>query len=261
MLPTNFLRPLQGLGDVYRYEFAGTSNYNSLLASLAHRFSHGFNLNLAYTFSKVLDTSDGYGSQVDPFLSPRVRNYGPAGYDRNHTFSASYYYTLPKLTQAIQFRPAHWALDRWTISGVTRMSTGGKFTPGYSLINGLPAPSGSTSETARLEVINPTAPLAQRFAPPVQGPPVSLGNLGKNTVTGPGVNNWDVSLYKSMRFTERVNGELRIETYNTFNHTQFSGVDQTLRFDSAGRQVNPLFDLPTSARPARRLALGIRLRF
>ena len=141
------------------------------------------------------------------------------------------------------------------------MSTGGQFTPGYSLLNGLPAPSGSTSESARVEVINPTAPFNERFAPPVQGPPVSLGNLGKNTMTGPGVNNWDLSLYKDMRFSERVTGQFRIETYNTFNHTQFSAVDQTLRFDPAGKQANPLFDLPTTARPARRLALGIRLRF
>ena len=261
MLPTNFLRPLQGLGDVLLYEFAGTSNYNALLGSYAHRFSHGFNLNLSYTFSKVLDESDSYGSQVDAFLSSRSRNYGPAGFDRRHTFSASYYYTLPKLTQSIQFRPAHWIMDRWTISGVTRMSTGGMFTPTYQLINGLPAPSGSTSETARVSVINPTAPLNQRFAPPPQGPPVSLGNLGRNTIPGPGVNNWDLSLYKDLRFTERITGQFRIETYNTFNHTQFSAVDQTLRFDAAGKQANPLFDLPTSARPARRMALGIRLRF
>ena len=261
VLPTNFLRPLQGLGDVLLYEFAGTSNYNALLGSYAHRFGRGFNLNLSYTFSKVLDESDSYGNQVDAFLSPKSRNYGPAGFDRRHTFSASYYYTLPKLSQSIQFRPAHWILDRWTISGVTRMSTGGMFTPGYQLINGLPAPSGSTSETARVLVINPTAPLNQRFAPPPQGPPVSLGNLGKNTITGAGVNNWDLSLYKDIRFKERVTGQFRIETYNTFNHTQFSTVDQTLRFDPAGKQANPLFDLPTAARPARRMALGIRLRF
>jgi hypothetical protein len=261
-LPTNFLRPLQGLGDVLLYEFAGTSNYNALLGSFAHRFNHGLNFNLAYTFSKVLDENDSYGNQVDAFVSPRQRNYGPAGYDRRHTFSASFYYTAPKLSSAIQFRPAHWILDRWTLSGVARMSTGGLFTPSYSLVTGLPTtPSGSASETARLDVVNPNAPLTQRFAPPPSGPPVALGNLGKNTITAPGVNNWDLSLYKDARFTERVTGQLRIESYNTFNHTQFSGVDQTLRFDTAGRQVNPLFDLPTSARPARRLALGVRLRF
>jgi hypothetical protein len=153
-------------------------------------------------------------------------------------------------------------LDRWTISGVTRMSTGGMFTPGYSLITNLATtPSGSTSESARVNVIDPTAPLNQRFAAAPSGPPVSLGNLGKNTIRGPGVNNWDLSLYKDMRFNERVSGQFRIETYNTFNHTQFSAVDQTLRFDPTGKQANPLFDLPTAARPARRMALGIRLRF
>jgi hypothetical protein len=152
-------------------------------------------------------------------------------------------------------------LDNWEISGVMRMSTGGPFTPTYSLINSLPAPSGSTSETARVNVIDPSAPLSQRFGPPPQGPPVSIGNLGKNTITGPGVNNWDISLYKSLRFGERISGQLRFETYNTFNHTQFSAVDQTLKFDPKGVQANPLFDQPTTARPPRRVALAIRLRF
>jgi hypothetical protein len=261
VLPTNFLRPLQGLGDVLLYEFAGTSNYHALQAAFAHRYNHGVNVNLSYTFSKVLDESDLYSSQVDAFLSPRSRNYGPAGFDRRHVFSGSYYWTLPKLSQAVQFRPAHWIFDGWEFSGVVRMSTGGPLTPTYSLINSLPSPTGSTSETARVEVIHPTAPLDQRFAPPVQGPPASLGNLGKNTITGPGVANFDMTLARWLRFTERLSGQLRFETYNTFNHSQFSVVDMGLKFDAAGHQVNPLFDQPTTARPARVIALAIRLRF
>ncbi|MCU1261392.1 MAG: TonB-dependent receptor, partial [Bryobacterales bacterium] len=155
----------------------------------------------------------------------------------------------------------HLVSDGWEISGVTRMSTGGPFTPTYSLINSLPTPTGSTSETARPQVINPTAPLAQRFSPAPQGPPASIGNLGKNTITGPGVNNWDISLYRQLKFTERVTGQLRLETYNTFNHTQFGGVDQTLKFDAAGKQVNPLFDQPNANRPPRRVQLSVRVRF
>ena len=65
-----------------------------------------------------------------------------------------------------------------------------------------------------------------------------------------------------MRFREgRVSGQLRLETYNTFNHSQFSGVDTTLRFDSAGGYANPLFNLPTSARPARRIQIAARITF
>jgi hypothetical protein len=262
VLAPNFLRPYQGLGDVLLYEFAGTSNYHGLLASYAHRWGTKLNINLSYTFSKALDESDSYSSQVDAFVSPRSRNYGPAGYDRNQTFSGSYYFTLPKLTQHVAWRPVHVVTDGWEISGITRMSTGGPFTPSYSLVNSLPSPTGSTSETARPQVLDPNAPLAQRFGPAPQGPPSQLGNLGKNTIIGPGVNNWDISLYRNLRFREgRVTGQLRLETYNTFNHTQYSTYDQTLKFDSAGNQTNPLFDQPNAARPPRRVQLSIRLKF
>ncbi|MDQ6678732.1 MAG: hypothetical protein M3Z09_15730 [Acidobacteriota bacterium] len=261
VLAPNFLRPFQGAGDILLYEFAGTSNYNGFLASYSHRFGATRNANLSYTFSKVLDEADAYGSQVDAFISPRARNYGPAGFDRRQTFTASYHCLLPKLAAGTGWRLARTVANGWEISGVTRMSTGGPFTPSYSLINSLPSPTGSTSETARVQVINPTAPVVERFSPPTQGPPYSLGNLGKNTITGPGVNNWDISLYRLVKFTERVTGQLRLETYNTFNHTQFSAVDQTLKFDSTGKQVNPLFDLPSTNRPPRRVQLSVRATF
>lgn len=260
-LPPNFLRPYQGLGDVFLYEFAGTSNYHSLQASFAHRFRHGLSANLSYTFSKALDTADSYGDKVDPFIDPRARNYGPAAFNRTHTFSASYHWALPKPAKTVQFRPAHWMADGWEISGITRMSTGAPFTPSYSLINSLPSPTGSPSETARVDVIDPNAPPALRFAPPHQGPPAFIGNLGRNTLTGPGVDNWDISLYRNMKLRERLNAQLRFETYNTFNHSQFSAVDTGLKFDSAGRQANPLFMQPTTARPPRRIQLALRLNF
>ncbi len=87
-LPANFLRPYQGYGDIFLYEFAGTSNYNSLQASFSQRFKRGITFGAAYTFSKVLDESDSYSSSVDPFYNPRTWNYGPAGFDRTHVFSA-----------------------------------------------------------------------------------------------------------------------------------------------------------------------------
>ncbi len=263
VLAPNFLRPFQGAGDVLLYEFAGTSNFHGLLSSFAHRFGSRMTVNLSYTFSKVLDEADAYSNQVDAFVSPRSRNYGRAGFDRSQTFSASYYYAIPRLTRAVRLRAAHALADGWEISGVTRASSGAPFTPTYSLINSLPTPTGSTSETARVQVLDPNAPLNQRFATPAQGPPYSIGNLGKNTLTGPGIANWDISLYRTVKFTEggRVNAQFRFETYNTFNHTQFSTYDTTLKFDATGKQVNPLFDLPTANRPPRRVQLSLRVRF
>jgi hypothetical protein len=158
-----------------------------------------------------------------------------------------------------------------------RILTGASITPGYSLITGITTPTGTPSDSARLQVINPTASLAQRFGPPpepagqasltnapwsVAGTEPQFGNLGKNTMTGPGTNNWDLSLYRTIPFREgRVKAMLRLETYNTFNHTQFNGINSTAQFSTAGTQVNTAFLVPNGARPARYVQAAARLTF
>ncbi len=262
-LPTNFLRPYQGLGDVLLYEFAGTSNYHALQAGVMQRFSHGLRFGGNYTFGKVLDESDLYSQAVDPFVSPRERNYGPAGFNRTNVFSANYTWTVPKPGAGIQFRPAHWIGDNWEIAGVTRMQSGGPVSPTYSLVSSNAAfdGSGSPSDTARVSVgTNPNAPLATRFAPPAPG---TIGNSGRDIIVGPGTNNWDMSLYKYIHISERVMGQLRFESYNTFNHTQFSVIDVSTKFQnsSSTAQINSLFLHPTTARPPRRIQIALRVTF
>jgi hypothetical protein len=88
-----------------------------------------------------------------------------------------------------------------------------------------------------------------------------LGNLGRNTLYGPGTNNWDLSMYRQFRITERVLSQLRLESYNTFNHTQFGGLNTTLQFDSTGKMINTAFDTPNSARPPRRIQIALRVWF
>jgi hypothetical protein len=169
-----------------------------------------------------------------------------------------------------------WITDNWELSGVTRMLTGAPLTPGYSLIAGINSPTGTPSDSARLEVINANAPLATRFGPPpepagqasltnapwsVASTDPQYGNLGKNTMTGPGTNNWDLSLYRTISIRERAKAMLRLETYNTFNHTQFSGINSTAQFSTAGSQVNTAFLVPNAARPARYVQVAARLWF
>ena len=156
------------------------------------------------------------------------------------------------------------------------MLTGAPITPGYSLITGLNSPTGTPSDGARLEVVNPTAPLATRFGPPPEpagqtslanaawlstSPYPQFGNLGQNTMTGPGTENLDLSIYRTIPIRERVSMMLRLETYNTLNHTQFSGINSTAQFNTLGAQVNTAFLLPNAARPARYVQLAARLTF
>ena len=277
-LSTNFLEPYDAYATIYLREFATNSNYHAMLLAAQHRLSHGVNVSANYTFSKALDTADSYGNAVDPFLDPRSRNYGPAGFNKSSVFTGTFYYIMPKPGKMTGYRPLGWVADNWELSGVTRMMTGLPITPGYSLITGVTTPTGTPTEGARMEVIHPAAPLGSRFAPPPEpagqatvanaGPWLStstapeFGNLGQNTMTGPGTNNWDLSLYRTIPFKEgRVRAMLRLETYNTFNHTQFSGINSTAQFNTQAQQVNTAFLLPNGARPPRYVQIAMRVTF
>jgi hypothetical protein len=225
----------------------------------------------------VLDTTDALNQQVDPFLSPRSRNYGPAGFDRRQVFSSNFFYPLPKPGKRLGVRPLSGRADNWELSGVVRVLTGSPLTPGYSLVTGINSPTGSPSSSSHMQVINPRAPLAQRFGPPpepagkatlanapwsVASTDPQFGNLGKNTVTGPGTNNWDLSLYRTIPFREgKGRVMLRLKTYNTFNHTQFSGINLTAQFNTAGTQINTAFLTPNAARPPRYAQIAVRISF
>jgi hypothetical protein len=272
-LSTNFLVPYQGYSTIYLYEFANSSNYNALQASYTHRMAHNVNMSASYTFSKVLDCSDGYSSSVDPFLDIHSRDYGPAGWNRTHVFNANFYWTLPRPGKATGIRPLGWIADNWALSGVVRMMTGGVTTPSYSLVNGIATPTGTPSDGARPQVADPTAPLASRFAPPpepagqanvpwaVPTTTPQFGNLGRNTMYLPGTNNWDLSMYRTIKIGERVTSQLRLETYNTFNHTQFSGLNTNAQFNSSGAMINTAFDTANAARPPRRVQVAVRVSF
>ncbi|HEY3840286.1 MAG TPA: hypothetical protein VGL72_27120, partial [Bryobacteraceae bacterium] len=273
-LPNSFLEPYSAYGTINLREFAANSNYHALLLSFQHRLSHGINVSVNYTWSKALDVSDSYSSAVDPFLPSRSRNYGPAGFNRAQVVTSTFYYAIPKPGQKMGIRPLGWVADNWELSGVARFLTGAPITPGYSLINGITSPTGTPTEGARMEVLNPNAPLYTRFGPPPEpagqsvvpwqstSPLPEFGNLGQNTMTGPGTEDWDLSLYRQIPIREgRVRAWFRLETYNTFNHTQFSAINSSAQFNSLGQQVNTAFLLPTTARPARYVQLALRLSF
>jgi len=89
----------------------------------------------------------------------------------------------------------------------------------------------------------------------------TFGNASKVLLRGPGINNWDLAIFKSFPIREPFRLQFRCEMYNAFNHTQFSGVDTTARFDPNGVQVNGRFGELISADPARRMQFGLRFVF
>ena len=97
------------------------------------------------------------------------------------------------------------------------------------------------------------------FAPPAVG---TFGNAAKDLIRGPGTNNWDVSAFKNIPLgSERRKLQFRSEFYNAFNHTQFSSLDTTARFDQRGNQVNAGFSQYTAASAPRRIQFALRFIF
>jgi hypothetical protein len=173
--------------------------------------------------------------------------------------SWSYTYMLPKPGRSLGLRPLGHVTDGWQISGITRFQSGAPFTPAWTFQTGATNMTGTT-QNATISVLDPNAPPLERFRPPAK---YTFGNAGVGILRLPGINNWDISLYRNIRFRERGNVQLRWETYNTLNHTQFSNVFQTAKFASATNwaQVDPLFLQPTAARAARTMQLAVRVNF
>ncbi|MGH9668479.1 MAG: hypothetical protein ACRD9L_28995, partial [Bryobacteraceae bacterium] len=262
-LTDNFLRPYLGYGSITPYEMTGNSNYNSLQVSVNRRLAKGLQLGASYTFSKDLgDTA------ISAYFPTRQWNYGPLGQDRSQVFVVNYIYELPKIGAKTGFRPASWVLDNWQVSGITSFVSGAPFTPGYSTTDGQDI-TGS-SEGARIVVAgDPHLDVSQRtfyqnfntdaFARPALG---TFGNAGIGILRGPGVNNWDIALTKRFQLrSETRYVQFRTEFFNAWNHTQFSTLDTTARFNPAGQQVNPTFGAYTATRPPRTIEFSARVVF
>ena len=88
------------------------------------------------------------------------------------------------------------------------------------------------------------------------------GNAARSVLRGPGTNNWDVAVYKQFPIHEQVRLQFRWELYNILNHTQFTNVDTTARFNPAtGAQANPTFGQLTAAASPRIMQFVLRFYF
>jgi hypothetical protein len=108
------------------------ANYNSLQISVNRRLARGLQFGVNYTFSKTLGVADSDSSSVSPYFPARSRNYGPSSFDRTNVLVINYLYELPKFAGRLHFRPAHWVLDDWQLSGITSFISGAPFVPGFT---------------------------------------------------------------------------------------------------------------------------------
>lgn len=254
------------------------SNYHSLQARFEKRFSHGLQFEVAYTYAHALDDASsaslGSGNNGD-FRDQRFpkAEYGNADFDVRHRLIVSYTYELPF---------ARWAgsptgvwkqvLDGWQVAGVTSASTGNWFTVTDASANVSTTDCGGTVGffCVRPNIVgNPNAhPCVPgtlyntcAFAPDtVVG---TFGNAGRNIVSGPGYQNWDISLMKLFPIHEARRLEFRAEFFNAFNHVNplFAPTGVISSEPTSLERGTPQFGFPVAARDPRLIQFGMKFYF
>ena len=223
----NLDRIYPGFSSITETEAATNSNYNSLQVSATWRSHSGLTLQGAYTWSHELDyTSGDLNTLSNPF--DRRYDYASGDLDRRHTGVFSYVYSLPFFKNSKGF--VHTAFGGWELSGITIFQSGLPINPGLGYDN-LGLGGGTNSRPDALSSVNYPQNVDAWFTTSSFGaaPSLLFGTAARNSIRGPGRDNWNVALFKSFALPGREGRaiQLRWENYNAFNHTQFNGVQTT----------------------------------
>ncbi|MBA2731924.1 MAG: carboxypeptidase regulatory-like domain-containing protein [Acidobacteria bacterium] len=258
----NTVRPFIGYGNINYRETSGRSRYHGLLSSFTYRFSTKFSLTAAYTFSKNLADATNDRDAIDEPQNPlnKAAEYAEARTSRPHVFSASYVYELPFFSKSSNAALRH-LLGGWQISGITTIASG-------QPIPRITADSLTFSRGSRADIVgDPQSGLAgtpdptglpyifdpNAFANPAAG---TYGNSPRAFLRLPGQNQTNLSAAKNIYFNREKGRylQLRAESFNVFNHTQFTGIGAAFATPST-------FGRPTSTRLPREFQFGLKLYF
>jgi len=237
----NSLRPYKGLGSITQFVTTANSSYHSLQVQLRKQMLGGGAAALAYTWSRNITDATDYNTVPEDSYHPR-NDRGLSGSHRSHVLTGSYVYPLPFWRKGSRWYQK--LCGNWQTSGVVTFETG---LPLDVSTIGDPAAIASTGGALRPNLVgdwragagtayswfNPAA-----FAVPSAG---TFGNLGRNALIGPGVFNWDLSIQKDFRITERVRAMFRAELFNVLDHINYWGVD-TGKADARFGQVSTTTD-------------------
>lgn len=239
---SNFYRSFQGFGSITQIENATNSSYHSLQASLRMENRHGLTVQLGYTWSHEIDIESGDLTSTNQqgsgglISNPFDYNYdrGSGTIDRRHVFSANYIYNLPFFLHSSNAF-ARSVIGGWQLSGITEATSGNPVNVTYApdtlgLGGGTTNRPNIDSKVSYPKTQNAwfnTSAFSAPLAPWVGGTTNGFGTARKDAVVGPGLFNWNMALFKEFRLSSRegTSIQLRAESYNTFNHTQFSGID------------------------------------
>ncbi len=233
-------KPNPALANTWTWMSEGDSSYNSLQVDINHRFSKGLSLRGVYTFSKVLDDGDSYNGTAAGNAPGLVSNpydiradWGLGTFDVRNAAVISAYYELPVGRGRHWLRSAHGfagaLANAWALNSILTFQNGFPFTPQLSYN---PSNNGDTRNPVR-PFVNPSFsgraiigspdewfnPAAFAAIPNNGG---FFGNLGRNTLIGPGLGTWDFSVMKDTQIHERMSLEFRAEIFNLLNRANFN---------------------------------------
>jgi hypothetical protein len=255
------------------------SSYHALQASLKRALGRGVQVLGSYTWSKSIDNgsstasiaaTSGYSAAV-AVATPLIPglNRGLSDFDIRHNFTFSMVWELPFAQRSAG--ASRWLFGGWQLGSIYQVRTG---TPFSVVLNNDRAGSRADTTGASLgqrpnlvlspgcqSLTNPGNPNAylrtECFAFPAAG---VLGNLGRNTLTAPGLLNLDFSLFKNFRFTETLHSQFRVELFNALNHANFSRPNFVI-FDRQGRVPANAGLITSTQTDPRRLQFGLKFLF
>ncbi len=215
----------------------GRSWYHSFQVQVTKRMSRGFSINGSYSLAKSIDLESFnvyQGVYADPFNLHNDR--GRSDWDRRHAVVASWVWTPPLKFSAPS---KNTLLAGWTFTGITMAQSGAPFTveegEDIAMLGTNAASSGfqyaqRTGAPVTLSHPSRSAMVAQffntnAFVPVNLVPPGTIGNSGRNTISGPALSNTDFSVIKDFALKERYRVQFRSEFFNVFNQVNFNNPD------------------------------------
>jgi Carboxypeptidase regulatory-like domain/TonB-dependent Receptor Plug Domain len=268
-------RPDPYLGNGFFWYTEGVSNYNALQVDLTKRISSGFTFRASYTFSKNLDDGSGLSSNEATNQTQNImnrfdplRDYGRSALDFEHQVSGNFSYQLPFGSGRRFLTGLHGVsgklLSGWQMNGILTLLSGFPVTP---LVGSNQSGNGDARNPDRpnLNPIFPGNPLPQTVTQWFNAAAYSLptagtwGNVGRGVINGPGMADFDFSLFKTTPIRENKSLEFRAEFFNIANITNL-GVPNVAVF-SAGK-INPSAGrITNTTTTSRQIQFGLKFMF
>jgi hypothetical protein len=259
----------------------GVSNYNGLEVDVRRQLAHGLQLRGVYTFASNLDDGSAWNTSVSANTPAFVMypgnpglDYGPAATNIRHAGAINGTWELP-INHGLFAKPsAKQVVEGWSLSGIATLQSGFPLSPqlGYN-----PTGNGDTRNPVRPN-LNPDfrGPLYARtvkqwfnpaaFSAPAPG---TFGDVGRDTLTGPGLSELDMALAKTTVIHERLRAQFRAEFFNVLNHANFTTPNPVVYSSGPTPKTPTVEPAPSStagvisatATTSRQIQFGLKLLF